>query len=60
MASPCSLLNISLNSIVHNHVQLLSDVRLLPGNLQCDIYRQVKTAHSCLPVSGMVCDVCFK
>ncbi|CAB3979333.1 amyloid -binding 2 [Paramuricea clavata] len=41
MASPCSLLNISLNSIVHNHVQLLSDVRLLPGNLQCDIYRQM-------------------
>ena len=41
MASPGNLFDISLNTIVYHHPKLLSDIRRLPGSLQCDVYRQV-------------------
>ena len=42
MAFPNSLFDISLNAIVNHNLTLLSDIRRLPGSLQCNVYRQVK------------------
>ncbi|XP_028396719.1 amyloid protein-binding protein 2-like [Dendronephthya gigantea] len=41
MALPHSLFDLSLNTIVQNHLKLLPSIRSLPGGIQCDVYRQM-------------------